>query len=96
MVDLIAANDCGTYVSYRVPKTALNALSVTIGIELKAAKENIAVLCIDPGDVPTKLSHWAGDIKLEDSVRGMYDQIEKATIEDSGLFVNWRGHKWPY
>jgi len=92
----IGANDCGTYISYRVPKTALNSLSVSIGIELKAAKENIAVLCIDPGDVPTKLSRWAGDIKLEDSVRGMYDQIEKATIEDSGLFVNWRGHKWPY
>ncbi|KAJ9615682.1 hypothetical protein H2200_001758 [Cladophialophora chaetospira] len=90
------ANDCGTYVSYRVPKTALNSLSVTIGLELKAANENITVLCLDPGDVPTKLSRWAGDIKLEDSVRGMHEQIEKATIEDSGLFVNWRGHRWPY
>ncbi|PVH86610.1 short chain dehydrogenase [Cadophora sp. DSE1049] len=92
----IAADDCGTCASYRVPKTALNSLSVIIVIELKAAKENIAVLCIDPGDVPTKLSHWEGDIKLEDSVRGMYGQIEKPTIEDSGLFVNWAGHKWPY
>ncbi|KAL5317162.1 hypothetical protein ACEPPN_014257 [Leptodophora sp. 'Broadleaf-Isolate-01'] len=92
----IAANDCGTYVSYRVPKTAFNSMSVVVGIELKAAKENIAVLCIDPGDVPTKLSHWQGDIKTEDSVRGMYNQIEKATIEDSGLFVNWAGHRWPY
>jgi len=92
----VEANDCGTCVSYRVPKTALNSLSVIIGIELRAAKENIAVLCIDPGGVPTKLSHWEGDVKLEDSVRGMYHQIEKATLDDSGLFVNWRGHKWPY
>lgn len=71
-------------------------MSVTISFELKAAKENIAVLCVDPGDVPTKLSHWAGDIPLEDSVRGMYEQIEKATIEDTGLFVNWKGHRWNY
>lgn len=90
------ANDCGTHISYRVPKSALNALSISVAIELKAAKENIAVLCVDPGDVPTKLSRWAGDIDLNDYVRGMYDQIEKATMEDTGLFVNWRGHKWPY
>ncbi|KAG2418472.1 hypothetical protein HFD88_001573 [Aspergillus terreus] len=90
------ANDCGTHISYRVPKSALNALSISIAIELRAAKENIAVLCVDPGDVPTKLSRWAGEIDLNDSVRGMYEQIEKATIEDTGLFVNWRGHKWPY
>ncbi|KAJ8133598.1 hypothetical protein O1611_g21 [Lasiodiplodia mahajangana] len=94
--DLDEANDCGTHISYRVPKSALNALSISVAIELKAAKKNIAVLCIDPGDVPTKLSRWAGDIDLNDSVRGMYEQIEKATIEDTGLFVNWRGHKWPY
>ena len=74
------ANDCGTYVSYRVPKTAFNSMSVVVGIELKAAKENIAVLCIDPGDVPTKLSHWQGDIKLDDSVRGMYNQIERPQL----------------
>lgn len=90
------ANDCGTHISYRVPKSALNALSISIAIELKAEKENIAVLCIDPGDVPTKLSRWVGDIDLNDSVHGMFEQIEKATIEDTGLFVNWRGHKWPY
>lgn len=90
------ANDCGTHISYRVPKSALNALSISIAIELRAANDNIAVLCVDPGDVPTKLSRWAGDIDLNDSVRGMYEQIEKATIEDTGLFVNWRGHEWPY
>lgn len=92
----VADNDCGTHISYRVPKSALNALSVSLHFELKAAKEKIAVLLVDPGDVPTKLSRWAGDIDLNDSVRGMYDQIEKATLEDSGLFVNWKGHKWRY
>ncbi|GES60664.1 short-chain dehydrogenase [Aspergillus terreus] len=90
------ASIAGKQAHYRVPKSALNALSISIAIELRAAKENIAVLCVDPGDVPTKLSRWAGDIDLNDSVRGMYEQIEKATIEDTGLFVNWRGHKWPY
>ncbi|KAG8156730.1 hypothetical protein KVR01_013335 [Diaporthe batatas] len=92
----IAANDCGTHISYRVPKSALNALSISVSQELKTAKENIAVLCVDPGDVPTKLSRWEGWINFDDSVRGMYEQIEKATINDTGLFVNWQGHKWPY
>ncbi|KAJ5097317.1 short chain dehydrogenase [Penicillium angulare] len=82
----VAANNCGTHISYRVPKSALNALSISIAIELKAAQENIAVLCVDPGDVPTKLSRWAGDIDLNDSVRGMYEQIEQATIEDTDIF----------
>ncbi|PLB41776.1 uncharacterized protein BDW47DRAFT_41584 [Aspergillus candidus] len=58
--------------------------------------QNIAVLCVDPGDVPTKLGRRAGDIDLSDSVRGMCAQIEEATIDDTGLFVNWRGHIWPY
>ncbi|KAF2118335.1 hypothetical protein BDV96DRAFT_684981 [Lophiotrema nucula] len=44
----IAANDCGTYISYRVPKSALNALGTSVAMELRAAKENIAVLCVDP------------------------------------------------
>lgn len=79
-----------------MPKSALNELSISVAIELKAAKENIAVLCIDPGDVPTKLSRWAGDIDLNDSVHGMFEQIERATIEDTGLFLNWKGRKWPY
>ncbi|CAI7635217.1 unnamed protein product [Penicillium discolor] len=74
------ANDCGTHISYRMPKSALNALNISVAIELKAAKESIAVLCIDPGDVPTKLSRWVGDIDLNDSVHGMFEHVEKATI----------------
>lgn len=50
------ANDCGTHISYRIPKSALNALSISAAIELKAEKENTAVLYVDPEDVPTKLS----------------------------------------
>lgn len=79
-----------------MPKTALNALSISVKFELEAENENIAVLLVDPGDVPTKLSNWAGDIDPEASVRGMFDQVEKATKEDSGMFVNWKGHKWAY
>lgn len=69
---------------------------MSVAMELKTAGENIAVLCVDPGDVPTKLSRWAGDINLNESVNRMYEQIEKATIDDTGLFVNWQGKKWPY
>jgi hypothetical protein len=73
----------------------LNSLRITIGLELKAVKENTAVLCIDPGTVPTRLSRGAGDIKLENSVRGMYNKIEKVRIENSGLFVNQRAIRGP-
>jgi hypothetical protein len=79
-----------------VPKSAFNALSLSVAIELRAAKEHVAVLCVDPGDVPIKLNPWARDISLNDSVRSMYEQIERATIDVTDLFVNWRGHKWPY
>jgi NAD(P)-dependent dehydrogenase (short-subunit alcohol dehydrogenase family) len=96
LADHDTANDCGTHISYRVPKSALSALSISVAIELRVAQKNIAVLCVDPGDVPTKLSRWTGEIDLNESVHGMFAQIEKATIADTGLFVNWAGHKWSY
>lgn len=54
--------------SYRITKSALQSLSVSIVIELKASKDNIAVLCVDPRHIPTKLSRWAGNIDFNDSI----------------------------
>ncbi|KAH6999090.1 hypothetical protein BKA56DRAFT_665605 [Ilyonectria sp. MPI-CAGE-AT-0026] len=88
----IAVNDCGTHISYRVPKSALNALSISVVIELRVAEENIAVLCVDPGEAPTKLSRWAGYWSKRLCAQH-FKQMEKVTIEKTGLFVNWRGHK---
>ena len=67
--------DRGTLISYRV---------------LKAAMQDVILLSVDPGDVPTKVSDW------EDFVFGIYDQIDKAAIHESGWFVNWKRHNWAY
>jgi short-subunit dehydrogenase len=84
----VEENDCGQYISCRAPKSALNSLSVGIKYELEAEKENITVPLLDPDNVPTKLSNWEGNVRLEDSIQGMYEQIKKTRFADSGLFVD--------
>jgi len=92
----ISGNTHGEYISYRVPKAGLNQLTVSMAHELRAARLNITTIALDPGNVPTKLSRWQGEVPAEESARGMYTVIEKTTIEDSGSFLTWNGTKTPF
>jgi len=87
----ISGNTHGEYVSYRVPKAGLNQLTVSIAHELKASGLNITAIALDPGNVPTKLSRWQGEVPAEESARGMYNVIDNLTIDDSGSFLTWKG-----
>lgn len=89
-------NNFGQYVSYRVPKTGLNQLTVTIAHEMKAAKLNITVLALDPGDIPTKLSRGQGKTDMDESVRGMVGIVEGATVDRSGSYLKWNGTTIPF
>ena len=91
------ANDSGTHISYRVPESALHMLSVSVAIELQTALENIAVLCLDPGELPTHFNRsMVPDVDITDSVRGIYRRIAGATMANTGQFLNWRGQQLPY
>ncbi|OBT64480.1 hypothetical protein VE03_05374 [Pseudogymnoascus sp. 23342-1-I1] len=92
----LSENDFGEYISYRTTKAALNMETVTIAHEMKARNLNITMLALDPGDVPTKLSKWAGNTDMEKSINGMVKIIEEATIDISGSYLRWNGDKIPF
>ena len=77
-------------------KTALSQQTVTVSQELRAAGSNVVMLAVDPGDVPTRLSHGHGQTEIDKSVRGIVDIIEMATLTDSGAFFKWTGEKIPF
>ncbi|KAH8591408.1 short chain dehydrogenase [Bisporella sp. PMI_857] len=92
----ISGNDRGRCISYRIAKAALNQQTVTIAHELKAADSTITMIMLDPGDIPTRLSRGNGKTGIDESVRGMVEIIEKATIQDSGCFYKWTGETLPF
>ncbi|KAE8414596.1 hypothetical protein BDV36DRAFT_239007 [Aspergillus pseudocaelatus] len=92
----LGENDFGEYISYRTAKAALNMETVTIAHEMKAKNLNITMLALDPGDIPTKLSRWAGNTNMEQSITGMVKIIEEATIDISGSYLRWNGDKLPF
>lgn len=85
--DSAAGNDFGEYISYQTAKAALNMEALTIAHKIKAKNLDITMLALDPGDIPTKLSRWAGNTNMEHSVTGMVKAIEEATIDLSGSYL---------
>ena len=77
-------------------KSALNQQTVTIAHELKAAGSRVIMLALDPGNIPTRLSRGNCSTDIDKSVQGMAKIIEKATLADSGSFLNWTGERIPY
>jgi len=74
----------------------LNQQTITVAHELKAAGEKITLLALDPGDIPTRLSRWQGTTTMEQSVRGMVEVIENASVDISGSYMKWNGKTIPY
>jgi NAD(P)-dependent dehydrogenase (short-subunit alcohol dehydrogenase family) len=87
----------GAYaISYRASKAALNRL-----MQLVARHERemgVTVLLLHPGAVITERqsSPTADMIELEPSVAGMIDVIDRATIDDTGRFLQYDGGTVPW
>ncbi|PSN73640.1 short chain dehydrogenase [Corynespora cassiicola Philippines] len=92
----IGVNDNGTKIGYKLAKTALNQETRTIAMDLKSKDSKIAVMAVSPGWVSTKLSGWLGDTDIDESVDGMYEIMNKLTLEETGNFWNWSGEKIPF
>jgi NAD(P)-dependent dehydrogenase (short-subunit alcohol dehydrogenase family) len=85
--------DTGKYISYRVPKATLYQFTMTIAEEMKEDQLKIMALLLDPGNVKTKLSHWQGELEVEESAQ---DVNQKVTVADSGKFLTWKGKEAPF
>jgi NAD(P)-dependent dehydrogenase (short-subunit alcohol dehydrogenase family) len=84
-------------IAYRASKAALNRAMMLVAVHEKP--ENVTVLLLHPGAVLTERQadlDFPGMIEMEPSVTGMIAQIEKATIADSGRFIQYDGATAPW
>ena len=84
-------------ISYRASKAALNRAMQLVAVHEK--KDGVTVLLLHPGAVLTERQAdltYAGMIEMQPSVRGMIEVIEKATIADSGRFIQYDGSDAPW
>tara|TARA_B100000767_G_scaffold53840_1_gene49443 strand:- start:90 stop:767 length:678 start_codon:yes stop_codon:yes gene_type:complete len=86
-------DDCemGKSYAYRASKTALNMF--TVAMKKECLEDNISFVIFHPGWVKTRMGGDRAPVEIEDSVEGMMSVLEKHTIEDSGVFIQYDGQK---
>ena len=90
----LADNTSGGYYGYRASKAALNAIGVSLAIDLKPA--GIAVAMLHPGFVRTGMTGGAGHIDPAQSARGLWARIDALALESSGGFWHLNGERLPW
>ena len=84
-------------ISYRASKAALNRAMQLVAVNEKP--EGVTVLILHPGAVLTERQAnltYPGMIEMDVSVRGMIDVIAKATLDDTGRFIQYDGTTAPW
>jgi NAD(P)-dependent dehydrogenase (short-subunit alcohol dehydrogenase family) len=86
-------------IAYRASKAALNREMQLVAVHLK--REGITVLLLHPGAVLTERqadfrNQFPGMVEMQPSVAGMIEQIAKATIDDTGRFIQYDGATAPW
>jgi NAD(P)-dependent dehydrogenase (short-subunit alcohol dehydrogenase family) len=90
----IADNTSGGYYAYRMSKVALNMMSRSLACDL--SEEGISSYVINPGWVQTDMGGSHAPTPVDESVRGILREIDKATLSDSGEFLNWNGKRYAW
>jgi NAD(P)-dependent dehydrogenase (short-subunit alcohol dehydrogenase family) len=80
----------GEDMGYRMSKTAMNQMGVTLAKEFQAAGDKIAVVSIYPGYLPTRLSNWRSRQDMDECIKSVVDLIEQIDLSQSGNIVNWK------
>jgi NAD(P)-dependent dehydrogenase (short-subunit alcohol dehydrogenase family) len=90
----ITDNTSGGYYAYRMSKAALNMMSRSLAVDLK--NEKIISFVINPGWVQTDMGGPSAPTPVADSVRAILHETDKATLADSGEFLNWKGNRYAW
>lgn len=90
----MADNGSGGSYLYRSSKAALNAVMVSLAVDLKPRR--IGVLMLHPGWVKTDMGGPNAEISAETSVRGMRAVLDKFKLKDSGRFIAYDGAELPW
>lgn len=84
-------------IAYRASKAALNRAMQLVAVHEKSA--GVTVLLLHPGAVLTERQAdltFRGMIEMQPSVAGMIEQIDKATLADTGRFIQYDGTTAPW
>lgn len=95
MIDMRKAEKGGR-LGYRMSKSALNQMTVSMATEYRNGGFPIVFAAIHPGRVRTRLTGFNGSIDVEESVDSMVKVIEGLTLEQSGDFFLYTGEKLAY
>ena len=90
----IADNQSGGNYGYRMSKAALNMMSKSLAIDLKA--DGIVSAVVEPGWVQTDMGGPNAPTTIEDSVRGLIEQFDALNAGASGQFLSYRGGTMPW
>lgn len=77
-------------------KAALNQLTATLAMKFVMNNEDIAVVSIYPGYVPTKMTNWKSRDDMEECTEGIVKVIEGIGMEQTRTFVDWKGQTIPW
>ena len=90
----ISDNTSGGYYAYRMSKAALNMMSRSLAVDLH--DEGITSVVINPGWVQTDMGGAGAPTPVDESVRGILTEVDRATLADSGEFLNWDGRRYAW
>jgi len=87
----IGDNTSGGFYAYRMSKAALNMMSRSLAADLRG--DGITSIVINPGWVQTDMGGPGATTPAADSVAAILREVDRATLADSGEFLNWRGNR---
>ncbi|MCS6900569.1 MAG: SDR family oxidoreductase [Myxococcales bacterium] len=90
----ISDNTSGGAYGYRMSKAALNMAARSMANDLRS--EGFVVVTMNPGWVKTDMGGPDAPETVENSVRLMMERIEQLRPEQSGTFLDYRGHTWDW
>src|SRR5581483_2636221 len=91
----MARNTLGGFYAYRASKAALNALTVSMALDL-GRRHRITACVIHPGWVRTDMGGPRAEIDARTSVQGMRSVIAGLTLERAGRFWSYDGSELPW
>jgi NAD(P)-dependent dehydrogenase (short-subunit alcohol dehydrogenase family) len=90
----LADNTSGRNYAYRLSKAALNMGVRNLAVELRP--EGFTVICLHPGWARTDMGGPTAPQTPEESVSGLLQVVDRASPEDTGRFIDFRGQEVPW
>ncbi len=90
----IEDNTSGGQYGYRMSKSALNAASKSLALDLQP--RGIALAILHPGYVQTEMVNFGGEIAAEVAAERLIQRISELNLENSGSFWHSNGELLPW